>query len=113
MPSKMANAPPTLKSNRATTNGQKYRSLARPNGKRSLGGRVARRIPTRSSAWLPVSASECTASASVAVECERPAAANLHAAIATLPASAAKTTLRLLAWDMGAGERERENRKTG
>jgi hypothetical protein len=57
-------------------------------------------MPTRSSAWLPVSASECTASASVAVECDRNAAANLNAAMATFPASAASTTLRLSALDI-------------
>ena len=34
-------------------------------------------MPTSKSAWLPVSASECTASARVADECERNAAANL------------------------------------
>ncbi len=57
-------------------------------------------MPTSRRAWLPVSARECTASASVADECERYAAANLHAAIATLPASAARTTFRLSAWAM-------------
>src|SRR5882672_3426459 len=57
-------------------------------------------MPTRRRAWLPVSARECTASARVAEECERKAAANLHAAIATLPPSAARTTFRLSAWAM-------------
>src|SRR5882672_7202956 len=57
-------------------------------------------MPTRRRAWLPVSARECTASARVAEECERNAAANLHAAIATLPPSAARTTFRLSAWAM-------------
>ena len=52
-------------------------------------------MPRSSKPWLPESATECTASASVAVEPLTMAATNLHAAIATLPASAAMTTLRL------------------
>jgi len=46
---------------------------------------------------LPLSANECTASASVAVERETNPAASLHVAMARFPPNAAKTTLRLSA----------------
>src|SRR5665213_3129405 len=58
-----------------------------------LGGRRARRPPSSSKAWLPVSATECTASASIDDDPVNPNATNLVIAMPRLAARAAITAL--------------------
>ena len=72
----------------ATTKVQKKRSLPWPNGCSSSAGRSARFKPSSSRPWLPVSANECSASASIALLPEITAATALATAIAAFAASA-------------------------
>jgi hypothetical protein len=70
MPSYTANRPPRLNSTIDTTKADTYRSRPKPNGCSGVGARLAPRPPMSSRIWLPVSASECTDSASIDVDCE-------------------------------------------
>jgi len=89
--------PPTVNSRIATRNDQKYSARPQPSGNSSEGGRSAWRRPSSSKPWLPQSASECTASASIAPEPVTIAAASLLTKMAKLAPSAKKIALSELA----------------
>src|SRR3954451_8176937 len=93
-PCQIEKPPPIVNRLTATSSPQKKRALPWPNGCPSSGGRSARLRPNSSSAWLPVSAAECSASASIAADPEINAAANLAIAIAVFANSAASTLRR-------------------
>jgi hypothetical protein len=89
--------PPTLNSRIATRNDQKYSARPQPSGNSSEGGRLAWRIPSNSRPWLPQSASECTASASIAPEPVSSAANDLAMKIAKFAPSASRIAFSELA----------------
>ena len=93
-PCQIEKPPPTVNRLTATSRPQKKRALPCPNGCSSSGGFSALLSPNSSSAWLPVSAIEWNASASIEVLPDTSAATNLAIAIAVFASSAARTLLR-------------------
>ena len=93
MPSYNANMEPTVNSTRATTKDQKYRSRPYPNGWVVVASRLARRPPRSSRAWLPVSAQEWIASASIEEAPVKANATNLAMAMPRFAKKAARIAL--------------------
>ena len=89
MPSYRANAEPRVNSTIDTTKAQKKRSRPKPNGCWRVATRAARRPPTSSRTWLPVSATEWMLSASIELDPVNRKPANLATAIPRLAMSAA------------------------
>src|SRR5581483_6919266 len=94
-PSTSANTEPSENSTSATTNDQKYRSRANPNGCSAVGERAARRPPRKSNPWLPVSAAEWMASASSDAAPVKANATTFDSAMPRLARNAAAIARRL------------------
>src|SRR5688572_24346906 len=89
-PSYTEKSPPSEKSTRATMNDQKNTALPQPKGYSGLGGLFACFIPQRSRPWLPLSAYEWIASASIELDPVAIAAPVLATAMARFAPSAYK-----------------------
>src|SRR5688572_22369919 len=87
-PSYTEKSPPREKSTSATMNDQKNTALPQPRGYSGLGSRFACFMPQRSRPWLPLSAYEWIASASIELEPVAIAAPVLATAMARFAPSA-------------------------
>src|SRR5437762_11090604 len=87
----MENSAPSENSIIATTNAQKKRSRPYPNGWSRSASLRAFLPPNSNNNWLPVSATECTASASIAPEPVNANPMNLITAMPRLAENAANT----------------------
>src|SRR5882762_444563 len=94
--------PPRVNSSTATRNAQKYTALPYPRGCLASGARLASFMPNSSSTWLPQSAAEWIASASIALEPVTAAATALAIRIPLLAPSAYSTARNVEACDMNS-----------
>src|SRR6266850_6727884 len=94
--------PPRVNSSTATRNAQKYTTLPYPRGCLASGARLASFMPNSSSTWLPQSAAEWIASASIALEPVTAAATPLAIRIPLLAPSAYSTARIVEACDMNS-----------
>ena len=95
MPSKNENPAPAMKMPNAASSDQKYRSWPCPNGCSSSAGRSASCSDVSRNSWSSVSAAECAASASMALEPLRIPATSLTTPTRTLAAPATMTVRRV------------------